>query len=52
MKEYLTPDLFEIGSLTVDTKFNVSGAGRDGAFPDKSLEDAIIESGDGAVFGS
>ncbi|MEI6131876.1 MAG: lasso RiPP family leader peptide-containing protein [Bacillota bacterium] len=52
MKEYQKPLLTEIGSLTTDTQFNVSGAGRDGAFPDKSLEDAIIESGDGAVFGS
>ena len=50
-KEYLKPTIKEFGSLTNDTNYNVIGDGRDGAFPDKTIEDAMAI-GENELFGS
>ena len=41
-REYVKPNCVEFGNLTEDTKYNLIGNGRDGAYPDKiTLEEAL-----------
>jgi len=40
-KNYVKPDCVEFGNLTEDTKYNLIGTGRDGAYPDKTTEQAL-----------
>jgi len=49
-RDYVKPNCVEFGNLTEDTQMNIMGNGRDGAYPDKPVNEELPIAGDAALF--